>query len=141
MFAKWRRSIDEISARSVLADEAGAAAGVERRRAVGREAWPDIDRVERDDLDEGRVELVGFAGTVVSLMTVVTVRCAAAAVAVAGSAVFADLSELETSMMTATAAPSSSAAIRPASVMIRPRCPPPPPCGCVGAGGCTGGGP
>src|SRR3954463_11641560 len=107
MLAKWRRSIDLISARAVLAEDTGdvagggpspRVAGVAERRRLG------VDRVAvlcaRRPLERRDAERLGA----VCLMIVVTVLgCAAAAAA--GVTGWAGSSEPETSMMTATPAP------------------------------------
>src|SRR3954447_1168441 len=136
MLAKWRWSIDLIAARATLGDEAVAAEG--RLREIER-----LEPAERLELAErlesaGRCDRVGLARTGVSLMTVVTLRGGGAALA---RAACARLSRPANTMMTATPAPSSSAAMTPARAMIRPRWPRPPPsgCGCCWTG--TGGGP
>src|SRR4051812_26513035 len=129
MLAKWRCSIDLISARSVLAEDSGDVAGVAERRRLG------VDRVAvlcgRRPPERRDAERLGA----VCLMIVVTVLgCAAAAAA--GVTGWAGSSEPETSMMTATPAPSSSTAISAASVMISPRW-----LFCGGCGAGTRGGP
>src|SRR5262245_40995190 len=111
MFVKWRWSIDLISVRAAVgdADEVRATAW----RVVA------VDRCERVLLVERRlVACVGVACTVLTI--VVTVRVGAVVVAAARAAL-AGVSEPATTMITATPAPSSSTAIRPARAMIRPR--------------------
>src|SRR4051794_25195940 len=113
MLAKWRRSIDLISARSVLAEDTGDVAGGarRRRRGVARVAVLGGGRPpERRDADR--------LGGVCLMMVVPVWGCAAAAAA--GETGWAGSSGPEPTMMTATRAPSSSTAISPASVMISP---------------------
>src|SRR4051812_28742696 len=114
MSAKWRCSIDLMAVRATD-DELEAVDAVDR-------GVDEIDRLERGELGElgerrrvERDERVGFAATVFSRMTVVTVRGGAVAAAVPARG---GLSVDETTMITATPAPSSSAAIRLASAMM-----------------------
>src|SRR4051794_25971547 len=123
--------MDVIAARATLGDEDDDVPVAVGRAVLELGRFERVERFER--FERVRVDRVGSARTVVSLMTVVTVR--GGAVVALAAAACVGLSRPATTMITATPAPRRSAAMSPARAMISPRWLRPPPSGC---GCCTG---